>query len=271
MVLPGTKANIAAFLKQDIAKGDITALITPKTNCTAIVKSNESCVLAGIEETIFIAKEKKLMVKAHKKDGQTARKGEKIISIQGNNRKILEIERVCLNMIGRMSGVAMLCAEGKKICKKETLAVTRKTIPGFQDFDKKAATIAGIWSHRKNLNDMVLLKENHLLFFESVQDAIRKAKKKNKKIEIEVENETQAIEAAKEKPYIIMLDNFSPTQAKATIKKMRQAGFNGKAELSGGITLKNLKKYCNIGADIISMGELTKNARILDFSMRLEK
>jgi len=130
----------------------------------------------------------------------------------------LSVERTALNFLGRMSEVATTCAEAKKIAgSKVTVALTRKTMPGFNIFDKKAAKIAGIWPHRINLNDAILLKENHLDFFDSPSDAVKAAKKKAGKakfIEIEVESLADALDAAKAKPDIIMLDNFSPAKAK---------------------------------------------------------
>ncbi|MFH1390793.1 MAG: carboxylating nicotinate-nucleotide diphosphorylase [Candidatus Diapherotrites archaeon] len=257
------------YLKQDIGKGDVTTKITPQKNCNAIIKANENCMIAGIEEASYLFRSRGLKVKILKKDGQKICKGQKILIVNGSNKKILTLERVCLNILGRMSGVATISAEAKS--KSKTVSLTRKTIPVFQLLDKKAGEVAGIWSHRKNLNEMILLKENHLKFFPGIIEAIKKAKKTGKKVEVEVETETEAIEAAWAKPYIIMLDNFSPKKAKATIKLLKGLGFNGKIELSGGITLKNLSKYNNLGADIISMGELTKNAKIIDFSLDVKK
>ncbi len=274
MLSASAKKSIKLFLGQDLGKGDVTSAITPQANAQAIVKANQECLLAGIEEAKYLLESRGLKVKLHKKDGSKARKGKKILSMRGNNRRILEAERVCLNILGRMSGVATYCAQARKAAgnTKTRLAVTRKTVPGFQELDKKAAQVTGLWTHRKNLAEMVLFKENHLIFFESISHALKTAKKKtNKKIEIEVETPKQALEAARENPFMIMLDNFSPKKAKATIRLLRSKGFNGKIELSGGITLKNLRKYSNLGADIISMGEPTKKAEIIDFSMGVKK
>jgi nicotinate-nucleotide pyrophosphorylase (carboxylating) len=272
MINQEIEKQLQGYLREDIGKGDITSAITPLKECQASIKANQKCVLAGIEEAEFLFKSAGLETKKLKKDGDMAKPKQKILIIRGNNRKILALERVCLNIIGRMSGVATLCTKAKNKMKKTNtiLAVTRKTIPGFQFLDKKAAEIAGLWSHRKNLAEMILIKDNHLEFFKSVTEALQSAKKTGKKTEIETKNQKEALEAAKEKPDMIMLDNFNPNNAKKTIKKLKKIGYKGKIELSGGITLKNLKHYMNIGADYISMGELTKNAKILDFSMDIE-
>ncbi len=276
MVSLHARKQLLSFLKDDLGKGDVTSSLTPEAECSAHIKANEECTLAGIEEALFLCHHFRIKAKAFKKDGQKVAKGMKIIAMHGSNRKILSIERVLLNVLGRMSGVATLCAKAKKIVgsaknhhgtAKTTIAATRKTSPGFQPFDKKAAETAGCSGHRKDLHEMVLLKDNHLKFFPSVLEACIAAKRNGKNYEIEVEDETDAALASLAGPHIIMLDNFPPRRAKKCIEMLCDFGFKGKIELSGGITLKNLKKYSNLGADMISMGELTKAARIIDFSL----
>jgi len=273
MLSPETKKMLENALKQDIGKGDITSKITPEKKCTALIKAGENCTLAGIEEAVYLLKKNKVNAISRKKDGSRIRKSETILRLEGSNKKILSLERVCLNIIGRMSGIATLCTKAKEKMKntKTTLAVTRKTVPGFQLLDKKAAETTGIWGHRKNLTEMVLLKENHLIFFENISKAVAKAKRTGKKVEVETEKMDEALEATRAKPDTIMLDNFSPKLAKKTIQKIRENGFNGKIELSGGITTKNLHNYKSLGADYVSMGELTKNARMIDFSLEISK
>ncbi len=282
------EARLLGYLREDAGTGDVTSEITPQAQCRAEIMANEKCMIAGIEETVFLLKNVGLNATAKKKDGQWAVKGEIIMEVRGSNRKILTLERVCLNVLGRMSGVATLCAKAKEIAggdikgittrnkisaPKKTqrplpvIAVTRKTVPGFQLLDKKAAEVAGCWTHRKNLSEMILLKDNHLTFFPDTLSAAQKAKATGQSFEVEAENKAQALHAAAAQPDILMLDNFTPQEARLTIRALRKKGYRGKIELSGGITLKNLKGYGNIGADIISMGELTKKARIVDFSL----
>lgn len=263
------KKRLQGYLKEDLGKGDVTSALIPQTMCTAEIRANEKCLLAGVEEAKYIYENAGLKVKVFKKDGMPTKKNDLIFEISGNSRKILERERISLNILGRMCGVATLCLKARKICgkTKTVIAATRKTVPGFQLLDKRAAEIAGCWTHRKTLGEMILLKDNHLKFFPTALHAAEKAKKSGKKFEIEAENEWDAIAASLARPDIIMLDNFSPSLAKSTVKNLRTFGFSGKIELSGGIKLKNLRRYVNLGADIISMGELTKSAKILDFSM----
>lgn len=268
MITNRAKIELESYLQEDINLGDVTSSLIPKVKAKAIIKARETCYLSGIEEISYLFRKHGLKIKALKKDGQKIKRNQKVLEIIGENRKVLSLERVCLNVLGRMSGVTTICNEAKKKCKNTRLAVTRKTMPGFQLLDKKAAEVAGLWTHRKDLSEMILIKENHLEFI-SIKDAIRKGKKKNKKVEIEVENQKQALEASTEQPFMIMLDNFTSKSAKATIQKLKKSNYKGKIELSGGITIKNLSRYCNLGADIISMGELTKKANIIDFSLRV--
>lgn len=272
MLTAEIEKQLQGYLREDIGTGDLTSAITPPAECVASIVANEECTLAGIEEAEFLFRGAGLEVKKAKKDGEKANAGEKVMLISGSNRRILSLERVCLNIIGRMSGVATLCAKARAKMKKTPtmLAVTRKTVPGFQLLDKKAAETAGLWTHRKNLAEMVLIKDNHLVFFKGVKGAVQAAKESGKKFEIEVKTGKEAIESVEAGADMVMLDNFSADNAKKTISKMRKNGFRGKIEVSGGITLKNLKIYSNIGADYISMGELTKNAKILDFSLDIE-
>lgn len=264
------KQKLLQFLKDDAFSKDITSIITPRKKISAVIKCNEACTLSGLEEAGFLFRKNGLKVKTLKKNGSVVKKNSGVMKIQGDNRKILSIERTALNVLGKMSGIASICSKASK--KSGTsVYLTRKTTPGFTVFEKKACLDGKVFPHRKNLNEMVLLKENHLKFFSSISEAIRKAKKSKKKIEIEVETVKEALEAGDAKPNIIMLDNFSSKKAKKTIQKLRKKGFKGKIEVSGGITLKNLSKYSRIGADIISMGELTKKPGIIDFSLEVLK
>src|SRR3989338_1464982 len=216
MLSPEIEARIISYFKEDLGSGDISSEITPPKECTAVIKANEPCTLAGLEETLFLVHYLGLKARAIKKDGEAVKRGQAIVELHGSNRKILTAERICLNILGRMSGVATLCTKAKKICEmagkktgqKPMISVTMKTMPGFQLLDKKAAEASGCWTHRKNLAEMILLKDNHLKFFKSTYEACMQAKATGKKYEIEATTEAQATEAAKAQPDIIMLDNF---------------------------------------------------------------
>jgi len=197
------------------------------------------------------------------------------LQVSGDARIILSCERTVLNLLSRMSGIAtqtnMLVSKIRKINKKTNLYSTRKTAPGLRYFDKEAVKIGGGHKHRMALDDMVMIKDNHLLLCNSIEDIIKKARKQHKRVEVEVENQRDAILAANCGATIIMLDNFSPVQIKKTItalqkKKLRN---NIKLEASGGINSKNITAYAKTSVDVISVGYITNSVNGLDLSLEV--
>ncbi len=268
------KKRLILALSDDRASKDITTRLLKTRKCGARVIANKSCLLAGVEEAKFLFTSKGAKAKVLRKDGKTAHKGQAIMEIRGSNKSVLPAERTALNVLGRMSAVATYCGYAqRKAGKKVKVGLTRKTIPGFGMFEKKAAEIAGIWPHRKNLEEMFLIKDNHLAF-EDVGKLLGKAKKAKRKtrkrVEIEVENLRQLRQALEHNPDIIMLDNMAVAQIRKAVPLVREKS-NALIELSGGINLSNISKYSGLGADIISMGALTKDAGIVDFSLEVKK
>ena len=195
-----------------------------------------------------------------------------IMEITGNADKILTCERTALNIITRMSGIATQTNElVKKIPKKTKLYATRKTAPGLRYFDKEAVEIGGGKKHRLRLDEMVMIKDNHIAVEQSLLSLIKKTKKKYKKFEVEVENTQDAVLAAQEGATIIMLDNFSPAQINKTIKvlKNKKLRKNVLLEASGGITSKNISKYGKTDVDIISIGSITNAVKGIDVSLEI--
>jgi len=176
-----------------------------------------------------------------------------------------------------MSGIATTTRRlTEKLRKANTtakIAATRKTAPGLLYFDKKAVLIGGGDPHRLRLDDMILVKDNHIVIAGSVEDAVKKAKAASfsKKIEVEVTSATDAVKAAEAGADIIMLDNFSPKQIREAVEALKKAGFFGKilVEVSGGITVENLLEYASAQVDTISMGALTHSAEALDISLEV--
>jgi len=194
------------------------------------------------------------------------------MKVTGNADKILTCERTALNIITRMSGIATQTNElVKKIPKKTKLYATRKTAPGLRYFDKEAVEIGGGKKHRLRLDEMVMIKDNHIAVEQSLLSLIKKTKKKYKKFEVEVENTQDAILAAQEGATIIMLDNFSPAQINKTIKvlKNKKLRKNVLLEASGGITSKNISKYGKTDVDIISIGSITNSVKGIDVSLEI--
>jgi len=203
-----------------------------------------------------------------------------VMELSGSARAILSAERTVLNIMMRMSGIATetskLVEATKKVNSKIRIACTRKTTPGFRYFEKKAVALGGGDTHRFRLDDMILIKDNHLSIIGGVREAVKQARLKtsfSKKIEVEVENPEQALEAALAGADIIMFDNMPPEEAKKTLELLEERGLREKVliELSGGITPENIEKYSALNVDIISMGYITHSARALDLSLDFEK
>lgn len=279
------KKKLREFLEEDISKGDITSSLIPRKKCVARIFAKQSCTVSGLEEAVFLFKTQGIAVKQKAKDGGKVGNDETVLEIIGDNRKILSTERTALNVISRMSGISTITkkaiellekkcnASERKIKRIRTLITcTRKTFPGFNEFDKKAVEIAGGWPHRKNLNEMIMIKDNHLIFV-GIKETVAFGKKKfkGKKIEIEVQNEKQLREAIESKADIIMLDNFSPEKAEKAIEAIHKQNRHVQIELSGGITLKNLRRYGRLSADFISLGEITHSVKAMDFSLEIIK
>jgi len=273
--------KLRQILADDIGQGDVTAaaVIPPNLTVKAEVIAKEEGIVAGIEEATFLAEDLGLTIKAKVADGEKIKNKQVLMQISGDAQTILSAERTMLNLLMRMSGIAtktrMLTDKLEKAHVKAKITATRKSAPGLLYFDKKAVIIGSGDPHRLHLDDMVLIKDNHLAIVGSVEEAVKKAKANasfTKKIEVEVTNVEDALKAAKVGADIIMLDNFSPKQAKAAGEALRKAGFSKVLlEVSGGITGENLLEYATAQVDIISMGELTHSVKALDISLEIVK
>ena len=266
------KKELSGFLSEDIGKGDITSSLLSKKNIHARIISREKAVLAGVKYTKEIFGLKGCKVRILKKDGQKINPNQTIMSISGDARNILTCERTALNLLTRMSGIATQTNKlVTKIPKKTKLFATRKTAPGLRFFDKEAVKIGGGEKHRLRLDEMVMIKDNHIAVENSLLSLIRKAKRKHKKFEVEVENNSDAILAAKEGATIIMLDNFSPKQIKKTIQNLKKEKLRKKVKLeaSGGINENNISQYAKTGVDIISIGSITNSVKGIDVSLEI--
>jgi len=267
-----SKKQLAQFLAEDIGKGDITSDLLDKKRITATIISREDAILAGVQYAKEIFKIKGCNVKILKKEGSKIKPNQTIISITGDAGKILTCERTALNLLTRMSGIATQTNHlVKKIPSKTKLYATRKTAPGLRYFDKEAVEIGGGKKHRLRLDEMVMIKDNHIAIEDSLLSLIKKTKKKYKKFEVEVENTKDAVLAANMGATIIMLDNFTPAQIKKTIQTLKDQKLRSKVllEASGGITSKNISKYGQTGVDIISVGSITNSVKGIDMSLEI--
>ncbi len=271
--------KLKQMLAEDVGQGDVTseAVVPAGLMATAQVLAKEDGIAAGIEEIVIFGESLGLNVSAKVADGDEIKKGTVILKISGNARVILSAERTLLNLLSRMSGIATLTRrlteKLRKANLKAKIAATRKTAPGLLYFDKKAVLVGGGDPHRLRLDDMILLKDNHVAIAGSVERAVKKAKavSADKKIETEVTSTSEALNAAKSGADIVMLDNFSPEQVREAVAALKKAGFFGKIllEVSGGITEENLLDYGLTQVDIISMGALTHSVKALDISLEI--
>ena len=267
-------------LAEDIGGGDHSTLscIPPEARGKAVLKIKQDGVLAGIDiaEKIFLYKDAQSVFTTLKKDGEQMKAGEMAFDVEASIHTILQCERLVLNCMQRMSGIATLTKQyaDRLYGHKTKLLDTRKTTPNFRLLEKEAVRIGGGVNHRFGLYDMIMLKDNHIAYCGGIENAINAAWKylqKNKldlKIEIEtrnLEDVQNAIAVGKGKVTRIMLDNFTPTQITEALKLI---GEDFETEASGGINLDNIEDYAETGVDYVSVGALIHQAKSLDLSLK---
>ena len=269
------KKELLRFVSEDIQNGDITSVLLPKNRIKAKIISKENGILAGVKFAGDIFRLKGCNVKIIKKDGAKVKPNQIVLQVSGNARTILSCERTALNLLSRMSGIAthtnLLVSKIRKINRKTKLYSTRKTAPGLRFFDKEAVMIGGGHKHRMSLNEMVMIKDNHLMVSNSMEDIIKNARKRHKNVEVEAENQRDAVFAANSGATIVMLDNFSPAQIKKTITALQKKKLRNKVKLeaSGGINSKNIAAFAKTGVDMISVGSITNSVKGLDLSLEV--
>ena len=265
---------IRMALQEDITSEDVStnAVMPTATKGTVDLIAKEDGVVAGLEiyARVFKILDEKTEIDLHCKDGDEVKKGELMATVTGDIRVLLSGERVALNYLQRMSGIATYTRQVVKLLEGSnvTLLDTRKTTPNCRVFEKYAVRVGGGHNHRYNLSDGVLLKDNHIGAAGSVAKAVKMAKAYApfvRKIEIEVETLDQVKEAVEAGADIIMLDNMTPEVMKQAVELI-----DGRAqtECSGNITKENIQKIREIGVDFVSSGALTHSAPILDISMK---
>jgi nicotinate-nucleotide pyrophosphorylase (carboxylating) len=276
------RKSLLYFLQEDIGTGDITSENLENSDksvtATIIFKSDFIGIICGIEEVQELFDICNCNSTPYMLDGTKIRPKANIMEINGAAKDVLKAERIALNLLMRMSGIATATRKFvdivHQIDPQISIASTRKTAPGLRLFDKKAVVIGGGISHRIRLDDMVLIKDNHIAVDKSIRKLIPLIREKvgsSIKIECEVKNEQEAIEAIEAGANIIMLDNFSILEAKNTLVKLIDEGLRNlvKIEVSGGVTLDNIVNYAQLKPDIISVGYLTHSAASLDFSLKI--
>ncbi|HEX9317778.1 MAG TPA: carboxylating nicotinate-nucleotide diphosphorylase [Nitrososphaeraceae archaeon] len=274
---------LLTYLHEDIGTGDITseAIIKRQSlaSSTILSKDSRQLVVAGIEEVQLIFNLCKCSSTTHVSDGSIVSKGDEIMKIKGEALNILKAERTALNLLMRMSGIATETRRYvdlvRKISKDIIIAGSRKTAPGLRYFDKKAVSIGGGWSHRNSLDEMVLIKDNHIILTGSIKKSILNAKEnvgKNIRVECEVTDLNSAIEAVRAGTDIVMLDNFSPSEVEVAIVELKNLRLRQKCkiEVSGGVNFTNIIQFAKAKPDIISLGSITHSANAADFSLEVD-
>jgi nicotinate-nucleotide pyrophosphorylase (carboxylating) len=274
-------SKINKFLKEDVGQGDITAALIPLgTIVEAEAVAKEDGIIAGIEEAVTFLQSQDFQVKPLVSDGEGVKKETVLLKIVGDARTLLSIERTLLNLLSRMSGIATktrhLIEKTRNAGYKTRIASTRKVAPGLLYFDKKAVMLGGGDTHRLHLDDMVLIKDNHITIIGDVSKAVKKAKEIasfSKKIEIEVSSVDQALEATTAGADVIMLDNFSPRKIREAIALLKKKRLRDRVmiEASGGINEQSILEYAASGVDIVSLGEITDSMKALDMSLEVTR
>ena len=270
---------LVKFLQEDVGAGDITSdnIIRADMEAKAeIVCKSRFAIVCGLEEASMLFDICGCKSEILVKDGSTVVKGAVVMNVSGYARAILKAERTVLNIIMRMSGIATETRRMVDLAKGVTILATRKTAPGLRYFDKKAVVLGGGATHRMRLDEMVLIKDNHLVLVSDLGKCIRLAKKNvgsSIKVECEVRTKEEALAAVAAEADTVMLDNFTPKQAQQTIRQIRRMGLRNKVkiELSGGINQNNIRQYSRTKPDFISLGYITHSSKTIDFSLEIMK
>lgn len=274
----GIERSLRSFLDEDLGYGDITtdALIKPGTLAIGHVVCNEPAVIAGLAETLALLELVGCTGTLNVQDGARVSGGTRLLETNGSARSMLMVERTMLNLLSHMSGVATATAELVSVVKQAPgharVACTRKTLPGLRYFEKKAVELGGGDTHRLRLDDAVLIKDNHLSLSGPMSDSVKTARSKvsfTKKIEVEVTEPGQAVEATKAGADIILLDNMEPAEVRKAVSLLERKKLRSRIilEASGRINKQNIAEYARMGVDVISVGSLTHSARSIDMSM----
>lgn len=269
-------SELERFVGEDLGEWDDSSRLVPEIDVDAAIIAKEDCIISGISEALEIFAYFGLKATPLYDDGEFVPARSRVIAIRGSARAILQSERLALNFLARMSGVSTRTREcvisaGGHV----RIAATRKTTPGFRAFEKKAVFLGGGDTHRFNLSDAILIKDNHIAI-SGLEECLLLAKERasfTKKIEVEVESLDEMLRAARGGADIIMFDNMTPQMISRGVGLLREAGLRDRVilEASGGITPQNIPLYAESGVDVISLGALTRDAKWIDLSLDIDQ
>lgn len=267
---------VEAALAEDLLSGDQTteALFHEFLPTIAELGAKEELVVAGTElfQAAFHALDPKLEITFKRFPGETAAAGDVIATVTGDGRSILKAERVALNFMQRLSGIATLTHKFSKAVSGTSAKIvdTRKTTPGFRQLEREAVRLGGGQNHRFNLGDLILIKDNHIVLAGGIKNAILRARSACAhpiKIEVEVRNDAELEVAIASEVDIIMLDNLSIAEIRTAVALIRRKKPSVFIEVSGGVTLERVGDIADCGVDLISVGALTHSAPAVDLSL----
>ena len=270
--------EIERFLQEDISNGDITSdlFIDSNSISDAQILSREPGLLSGRNELTQIFDYFNIKSNWSFQDGEYFDSNTRIVKLNGSSKSLLLSERVSLNLLGHMSGIATSTNHAvtitKKISPNTNISATRKTLPGLRKYEKYSVIVGGGLPHRYDLNEMILIKDNHHKLITNLKESVNTARDKidsNKKIELEVDSLESALNAVDLDVDIILLDNMTPEDISKFILKLKQISEPPLTEASGGINFSNLESYASTQVDIISMGTLTHSSKSIDFSLQI--
>ncbi len=270
---------IRRAIEEDVNGGDITSrLLFPRPGkAQAVITAKEEGVVAGmmVAMAVFVMRDSKVKFMPLVMDGSRVKPGQQIAYIEADLGSILTAERTALNFLSRLSGIATLTARfvDAVVPYKTRILDTRKTTPGMRLLEKYAVSAGGGSNHRIGLFDQVLIKDNHIAAsgnnWDLIAEAVKSARKKRIKSEVEVQDITQFRKVLEMGPDIIMLDNMTLKEIKQAVKLRDNGHFEVKLEVSGGVNLRNIRKFASSGVDLISIGALTHSAKAIDFSLEI--
>ena len=263
-------------MEEDLGEWDDSSSLIPELEARAVVVAREDCIISGLAEAREIYDYFGLTSEALYDEGEYVPANGQVLYVRGSARAILQSERLALNFMARMSGISTLTRQ----CVLSAgglvrIAATRKTTPGFRLFEKKAVFLGGGDTHRFNLSDAVLIKDNHIQIL-GLEECLRRGKQLasfTKKIEVEVESLDDMLKAAQGGADIIMFDNMAPEEIARGAQLLKKKGLRDRVllEASGGITPDSIRDYAACGVDVLSLGALTRNARWIDLSLEIEQ
>jgi nicotinate-nucleotide pyrophosphorylase (carboxylating) len=264
------RTEIERFLEEDVGAEDVTSQTLPRVEVVADIISKDEGTLAGLSEAMDIFAHFCVSASPFYNDGDQFKENALIMSVKGEAKNILLAERVALNFLCRMSGIASLTKKCVELANGVTIAGTRKTTPGFRKYEKKAITLGGGDPHRFTLSDAYFFKDNHLKIL-PLKDIFKKRLYFTKKVEIEVESVDDCIKAAEYEADIIMFDNMNVKLIIEAVARLTQLGLRDKVilEASGGITPDDVADYAAAGVDVLSMGYLTHSSKWSNFSLEV--